>query len=381
MKNIIVGGGRAGKELAAQLPGSVIIEIDASKRDELSELAGVQVIIGDGSDEELLKHVGLADAKVFIALTNSDDLNYRAAAIAKRHGVPRIMVRVEDPGDRARFNELGIEHIIVPQKMVANLVADMMMHSEERGRSFKKILVPILSKDTVNRAFKEALLISSIAMGGITAVMSGDIDGKEMENLAMEMGVPLKIFQEKEIQKGIIKKHLRNPGCIILDTIKAHFYFPDCIIIDQEELGFFARLFGRSIVLKLIRAASQPVLVARTFRYYEQVLTLLDASDTAERVGLHSVQIAHLCGADMNLLVLEDVPEEVIDGIRNNGKRWNVRIIEKRVEGNPMIEAVKEVKSGNYELTVLSWKGSGVIRADLIKKIVNDAPGSVLTVV
>jgi hypothetical protein len=46
-----------------------------------------------------------------------------------------------------------------------------------------------------------------------------------------------------------------------------------------------------------------------------------------------------------------------------------------------MIEAIKEVKSGNYELAVIPWKGTGVIRSDLIRKIVNDAPCSVLTVV
>lgn len=63
------------------------------------------------------------------------------------------------------------------------------------------------------------------------------------------------------------------------------------------------------------------------------------------------------------------------------GEKGNVRIIEKWVEGNSMIEAVKEVRSGNYELAVIPCKGTGVIRSDLVRKIVNDAPCSVLTVV
>ncbi len=380
MKNIIVGGGRAGKELAAQLSESVIIEIEPQKRDELSELEGVQVIIGDGSDEELLKQAGLEDATAFILLTGSDEANYRAAAIAKEHGVPRIMVRVEDPEARARFNELGVEHVMQPTKIVANLVADM-MRPDESGRPFKKLLVPILNNDSVNKAFKEALLISSVAMGEITAVKSGDRDGKELEFMANDMGVPLTILPEKEESRGILRKYLRNHACIILDTVEEHFYSPDCIVIGPEELGFLDRLFGRSVVLQLIRTASRPVLVARTLRYYNQVLALLDASETAERVGKYSVQMARLCGAKMYLLVLEEVPRELIDGIRKLGEKGNVHIIEEWVEGNPMIEAVKEVKSGNYELTVLPWRGTGVIRVDLIKKIINDAPCSVLTVV
>lgn len=385
MKKIIIGGGRAGRDLAAQSPESVIIEINPEKREKLLGLAGVEVIIGDGSDEELLKRAGLGDAGVFISLTGNDDVNYRAAAIAKKYGVPKIIVRVEDPEDRGRFQKLGIESIMFPTKIVANLISDMVRSgfdaSVETRTPFEKILVPILSKNTVEMAFKEALLVASVARAEVTAVLSEGIDRQEMEFRAMEMGVPLKVLLGEEKLMDIIKKHLHYPGCIILDIVKEHLYYPDCIIIDHEELGILDKLFNRSVVLKLIKCASCPVLVARTFRYYERVLALLDSSDVSASVGRHAVQIAHSCGAELHLLILEIVPSELIDGIKKMGEKGNVRIIENWVEGNPMIEAVKEVKSGNYELAVIPWKGTGVIRSDLIRKIVNDAPCSVLTVV
>ena len=385
MKKIIIGGGRAGRDLAAQLPESVIIEINTEKREKLLGLVGVEVIIGDGSDEELLKRVGLDDAEAFISLTGNDDVNYRAAAIAKKHGVPKIIVRVEDPEDRERFQKLGIEFIMFPTKIVANLISDMMRSgfdaSVETRTHFEKILVPILSKNTVEKAFKEALFVASVTRAKVTAVSSMEIDRQEMESRAMEMGVPLKILSEEEKLMDIIKKHLHYPGCIILDILKEHSYHPDCIIIDHEELGILDKLFNRSVVLKLIKCASCPVLVARTFRYYERVLALLDSSDISASVGRHAVQIAHSCGAELHLLILEIVPGELIDGIKKMGEKGNVRIIEKWIEGNPGIEAVKEVKSGKYELAVIPWRGTGVIRSDLIRKIVNDAPCSVLTVV
>lgn len=385
MKKIIIGGGRAGRDLAAQLPESVIIEINPEKREKLLGLAGVEVIIGDGSDEELLKRVGLDDAEAFISLTGNDDVNYRAAAIAKKYGVPKIIVRVEDPEDRERFQKLGIEFIMFPTRIVANLISDMMRSgfdaSVETRTHFEKILVPILSKNTVDKAFKEALFVASVARAEVTAVSSMEIDRQEMESRAMEMGVPLKILSEEEKLMDIIKKHLHYPGCIILDILKEHSYHPDCIIIDHEELGILDKLFNRSVVLKLIKCASCPVLVARTFRYYERVLALLDSSDISASVGRHAVQIAHSCGAELHLLILEIVPGELIDGIKKMGEKGNVRIIEKWIEGNPGIEAVKEVKSGKYELAVIPWRGTGVIRSDLIRKIVNDAPCSVLTVV
>jgi len=382
MKNIIVGGGRVGRELAAQLPESLIIERNAGKREKLSELAGVDVIIGDGSDEELLNRVGLDNVRAFISLTGNDDVNYRAAAIAKKHGVPKIIVRVEDPEDRERFQKLGIEYIMFPTKIVANLIGNL-LHSGagETLSPFNKILVPILNENTVEKAFKEALLIASVARAEVTAISSTDIDNQEMKAQAKEMGVLLKILLEEEKQRSIIKKHLRYPGCIIIDHVKEHLYYPDCIIIDQEELGILDKLFKRSVVLRLIKCASCPVLVARTFRYYERIIALLDSSEISKSVGRYSVQMAHLCGADLHLLILENVPGERIDGIKKMGEKGNVRIIEKWIEGNPMIEVAKEVKSGNYELAVIPWRGTGVVGSDLIRKIVNDAPCSVLTVV
>ena len=384
MKKIIVGGGRTGRVLAARLPESVIIEKNPEKCGELSEIAGVDVIVGDGSDEDLLKKVGLDDAEAFISLTGNDDVNYRAAAIAKKHGVRKIIVRVEDPEDRERFQKLGIEYIMFPTKIVANLIGDM-IHFDAGANStlasFKKILVPILSKDTVEKAFKEALFVASVARAEVTAVSSVDIGRQEMKSKAMEMGVSLKILLEEGKLMDVIRKHLHRSGCVILDRAKEHFYHPDCIIIDQEELGILDKMFKRSVVLKSIKYASCPVLVARTFKYYERVLALLDSSDTSESVGRHAVQIAHLCGADLHLLILEVVPGELIDGIKKLAEKGDVRITEKWIEGNPMIEAVKEVKSENYELAVVPWKGTGVIRSDMISKIVNDAPCSVLTVV
>ncbi len=381
MKTIIIGGGRTGKELAARLPDSVIIEKNPEKREKLEGLEGVEVVIGDGCDEELLKRVGLKDAGTFISVTGDDDVNYRAAAIAKRYGVPRIIVRVEDPEDRARFQDLGVDYVMFPTKMMANLIVDLMHpRKDDIDVPFKKILVPILDDNTVKRAFKEALLVASVARAEITVISSPDIERETMELPAREMGVSLRILKEDERLKDIIKRHLHYRGCIIIERVKEHLYYPDCIIIDQEELGFMDRLLGRSIVLKLIKCASRPVLVARTFRYYEQILAILDSSAVSESVGRYSLLLAHLCDASLHLLVLENIPE-VVEWIKRSGEKANVEIIENWVEGNPMIEVVREVKSGKYQLAVIPWKGTGVIRADLIKRIINCAPCSVLTVV
>ncbi|MHC1584771.1 MAG: NAD-binding protein [Candidatus Syntropharchaeia archaeon] len=381
MKKIIVGGGRTGRELASQLPDSVIVEIDPKKAEKLSDMDNVRVIIGDGSDENLLREVGIDDAEAFISLTNNDEINYRSALIAKKHGVPKIIVRVENPEDEERFRELGVQFIMFPTKMVANQIRDLLRYEiKKKKKPFEKIFVPILDENTVDRAFREALLIASVSRAKLIAASSMDIGMKRMERMAREMGVELEVILEREKLIDVIKRHLFYRNCVIAELLEKYLYYPDCIIIDHEELSIIDRLLNRRIVSRLIKSVSCPVLVARTFRYYRKILALIDSSEKSDKIGEISIQIAHLFGSDLFLLILEDISGETMEWIRRTGEEENVQIVEKNVKGNPMIEAVKEVKSQNYDLVVIPWRGSGVVSPDLIRKMIGGVSCSVLTI-
>jgi Trk K+ transport system NAD-binding subunit len=72
----------------------------------------------------------------------------------RNNGVPKIIVRVEDPEDRERFQKLGIQYIMFPTKIVANLIGDLLrFDTVETLSPFDKILVPILNENTVEKAF------------------------------------------------------------------------------------------------------------------------------------------------------------------------------------------------------------------------------------
>ncbi|MHC1635259.1 MAG: NAD-binding protein [Candidatus Methanospirareceae archaeon] len=379
MKKIIIGGGRVGRELATRLSESIIVEIDPKKKEKLSRIEGAEVVIGDGSNEEVLKKVGLEDAYAFISLTSNDDVNYRAAVIARKYGIPKIIVRVEDPEDCERFQKLGVDYILFPTKIIADFISDLIydLRKTKIYKPFEKILVPLLQRDMTKKAFKEALLMASLTRAKLTVVSFVDIDIEEIESMAMKMSVPLRIIMGKE---NIIKKHVHRHVPEILELVKTHVYHQDCIVIGHEDLGIIDRLLKRSFVLKLIKHASCPVLVARTFKYYKHILSLIDSSDISEVVGRYAVQMAHLYHSALHLLILGDVPSERVERIKRMGEEGDVRVIEKKVEGNLMIEVVKEVKSGDYELVVLPWKSTGVIWSDLIKRMINYAPCSVLVV-
>ncbi len=369
-KRIIVGGGRIGREVAMQFPGSIIIEADPSAAERSSRIHDTRVVIGDGGDEKLLLDVGLDEAEAFISLTDDDEVNYRSATIAKRYGVPKIVVRVEDPEHEERFRRLGVETVTFPAKMIANYIGDLLRSDglESNSIPFGKILVPLIGKVRAEKAFKEALLIASASNGKtVVEVISSDImELRKKEGMAREVGVPL-------------FNHLLEEGKLI-EMLKSHLHEADCIIIDDEKIALIDRLLHRNVILQLMRSVSCPVLVARTCNYYRHILVLLDSSEVSERILIIALQIAHLFGSDLSVLVLEEMSPEFRERIKKRGEVENVDIIKLKVDGNAMIEAVKEVKSQKYDLIVIPWRGTGIIRSSMIKKIVNDASCSVLTV-
>ena len=98
-RTIIIGAGRSGRILAAQLAGSGVrvklIEKDRERCRIASErLADVMVLHGDGTDVDLLTEEGVGEADAVICLTEDDKLNLMLALISKHLGARETVVRV-----------------------------------------------------------------------------------------------------------------------------------------------------------------------------------------------------------------------------------------------------------------------------------------------
>jgi trk system potassium uptake protein TrkA len=61
---------------------------------------------------EVMKRAGIAEAEVFIAVTQGDNRNIMAAQMAKHiFNVPRVICRVYDPLRQEIFQTLGLETV------------------------------------------------------------------------------------------------------------------------------------------------------------------------------------------------------------------------------------------------------------------------------
>jgi trk system potassium uptake protein len=101
MKIIVMGCGSMGAGLASALDaeGHNVTVIDASEN-QLNKLAANfsgTALVGDGTDEEVLKKAGIEKADAFVASTREDERNAMAAQIAKKvFGIPRVVCRIYD---------------------------------------------------------------------------------------------------------------------------------------------------------------------------------------------------------------------------------------------------------------------------------------------
>ena len=115
---MIVGCGRLGAHVATVLDQQghhvSIVDTRPIAFERLPSDFNGRSIIGTGIDEDVLRLAGIAEADVFISLTNFDNTNLMSAQVAKDvFNVPRVSARMYDPIRSEIFGKLGIATVCV----------------------------------------------------------------------------------------------------------------------------------------------------------------------------------------------------------------------------------------------------------------------------
>src|SRR5215469_9174459 len=125
---LIVGSGRVGCAVAKRAldAGHEVSVLDSDPlsherldKDQLTtwEDAGGRFTVSAALEIDGLIEAGIDQADVFIAATSGDNTNLVIAQLAQRRfHVPRVVVRVADPGRAAWYNEKGL-HTICPTQV------------------------------------------------------------------------------------------------------------------------------------------------------------------------------------------------------------------------------------------------------------------------
>lgn len=121
-----MGCGRVGGKLAAMFDAAghsvTVLDLDAYSFRRLPPTFSGTALIGNGTDEDMLRKAGIESADAFIALTQGDNRNVMAAQIAKHiFNVPRVICRIYDPLRKDIYEHLGLESIS-PTEVFADLL-------------------------------------------------------------------------------------------------------------------------------------------------------------------------------------------------------------------------------------------------------------------
>jgi trk system potassium uptake protein TrkA len=117
---LIVGSGRVGSAVAKRALEAghevSVLDSDPLSHERLDkdqstswEDAGGRFTVGTALEIDALLEAGVEDADVFLAATRGDNTNLVIAQIAQRRfRVPRVVVRVADPGRAGWYAEQGL---------------------------------------------------------------------------------------------------------------------------------------------------------------------------------------------------------------------------------------------------------------------------------
>ncbi len=127
MKIIVVGCGKVGSALTRQLSeeGHDVSVVDVNQQvvNEVTSSCDVMGVVGNGGSHSVQKEVGVEDADLMIAASDSDELNLLCCLIAKKAGDCSTIARVRNPIYNSEIGfireELGLSLTVNPEYAAA----------------------------------------------------------------------------------------------------------------------------------------------------------------------------------------------------------------------------------------------------------------------
>jgi len=134
MKIIIAGAGDVGRHLAKMLSSDlhdiIIIDNDETSLKGIGNAFDIMTLTGSATSFDTLKTANVKKSDLYIAVTNSEEVNITSSIIAKRLGVKQCIARVDNaeyirPVNKNHFTALGIDYLIYPERIAAREITGM----------------------------------------------------------------------------------------------------------------------------------------------------------------------------------------------------------------------------------------------------------------
>jgi trk system potassium uptake protein TrkA len=139
MKNILVIG--ASKISHYLVDGLIknnynvkVIEVDPHKAEVMAQAhSKANVILGDGSDQNLLKEEGLEGFDAIVCLTGKDEENIIISLYANKQNVGKIITKVNKASFAGLLESIKMASVIFPQEIAANQIVSYIRATANTG--------------------------------------------------------------------------------------------------------------------------------------------------------------------------------------------------------------------------------------------------------
>ncbi|AYQ57191.1 Trk system potassium uptake protein TrkA [Bathymodiolus thermophilus thioautotrophic gill symbiont] len=222
-KNIIIaGGGLIGLNLAKFLEKNHrvrIIELNKQRVKEIAdELEDTIVLHGNASDQDLLTEEGIESTDLFLALTDSDEINVIVSILAKRLGAHKTVALVK----RNVYKDLatqsdGVDMVISPDQITTSGILShirkgdtMMVHSLRQGKAEAiEVIVhgdkshsDVIGKSIEEIKLPEGAVFASVVRGDEVIMASRTLVIQENDHVLLVLSDVNKIHQIEELFEG-----------------------------------------------------------------------------------------------------------------------------------------------------------------------------------
>ncbi len=195
MKIIVVGAGKVGYSLCERLVQDdhdvYLIDRSQERIHNLENTLDVSLVCGNGSDIQLLNEIDMSDVGIFIAVTDSDEVNMLSCAVAKIAGVPSTVARVRDTNIAENMDDtmkarLGVDLFINPEMVTAQELLHIIetpsaLDVEEFGQGSVRLIefkinstFPLINKPLKELTFPEGVLLVGILRLGEMIIPHGE---------------------------------------------------------------------------------------------------------------------------------------------------------------------------------------------------------------
>lgn len=323
MNIIIIGDGKVGAALAAQLSGEghdvTIIDPNAQALNESASRLDVMVVEGNGASMRVLREAGAETADVVIAATSRDEMNLLACLTAKKLGAGNTIARIRNPEytDQlvAMRRELGLSLTVNPEQAAAQEAYHLLQFPSFLKRdSFAKgrveiVAIPVdkgskLADIPLYQLYEIAgvnALVCAVEREGSVYVPSGSFTLREGDTIYVTADIRDLAGMVKNL--GLVKRRVKD--ILIIGGSRIAFYLGRRCIDSGMNVKIIERDHARCVELcealpraTIIEAdgSRQDVLEAEGLREHDAVITLtgideenLVLSLLAEHTGVQKV--------------------------------------------------------------------------------------------